>query len=113
MQPRNLPAVPALAEDDDELGELLLELELGAEVLEPHAASSATALRAAAVLRVALTDTSYVIAACAARKASDLAAALARTGSARVHPPKGCPKANGGRSRAKGGSPVLAALLHN
>jgi hypothetical protein len=58
MQPRNLPAVPAVPEDDEELGELLFELELGAAVLEPHAASSATALMAAAVLRVALTDTS-------------------------------------------------------
>jgi hypothetical protein len=77
MQPRNLPAVPAVPDDAGaELpDEPLLELELGAEVLEPHAASSATALMAAAVLRVALTDTSYVIAACAARKASGQAAA--------------------------------------
>ena len=58
MQPRNLPAAAAVL--DEELGALLLllEPEPGAEVLEPQAASSATALTAAAVLRVAFTDTS-------------------------------------------------------
>jgi hypothetical protein len=57
MQPRNFPAVDA--DVDVELGEaLLLEPPDGAEVLEPHAASSATALTAAALLRVAFTDTS-------------------------------------------------------
>jgi len=57
MQPRNFPAVDAVL--DVELGALLLpEPELGAEVLEPHAASSAAALTAAAVLRVAFTETS-------------------------------------------------------
>jgi hypothetical protein len=60
MQPRNLPAVDA-ALDDEPAGlllEPLVEPAFGAEVLEPHAASSATALTAAAVLRVAFTGTS-------------------------------------------------------
>jgi len=60
MQPRNLDPVAAAV--DDEPDGLLLEPPLdpafGAEVLEPHAASSATALTAAAVLRVAFTGTS-------------------------------------------------------
>jgi hypothetical protein len=59
MQPRNLPDVDAvLDEEPGALLLLLLEPELGAEVLEPHAASSATTLTAAAVLRVAFTETS-------------------------------------------------------
>jgi hypothetical protein len=60
MQPRNLDPVAAAVEDelDGLLLEPLLEPAFGAEVLEPHAASSATALTAAAVLRVAFTDTS-------------------------------------------------------
>jgi hypothetical protein len=60
MQPRNFPAASAAVEDG--LGVLALD-ELaepapGALVAEPHAASSATALTAAAALSVALTDTS-------------------------------------------------------
>jgi hypothetical protein len=60
MQPRNLDVVPAVLDDEPDglLLEPLLEPAFGAEVLEPHAASSATALTAAAVLRVAFTDTS-------------------------------------------------------
>jgi hypothetical protein len=66
MQPRNLLAVAPEADPD------ALELALGACVLDPHAASSAMALTAAAVLRIALTDTSYVKAATALRtRASD------------------------------------------
>jgi len=57
MQPRNFPAVEAVL--DVELGVAPeLELELGAEVAEPHAASSAAALTAATVMSVALTVTS-------------------------------------------------------
>src|ERR1700733_8233811 len=63
MQPRNFPAVAAVV--DDGLGVLapdeLAELAPGALVAEPHAASSATALIAAAALSVALTGTSYAM----------------------------------------------------
>jgi hypothetical protein len=59
MQPRNLLAAGVPPEDEPDA----LELAPGACVLDPHAASSAMALTAAAVLRIALTDTSYVKAA--------------------------------------------------
>jgi hypothetical protein len=56
MHPRNLAVEAALV--DEELALAVPELELGALVADPHAASSAVALRAATILSGARTDTS-------------------------------------------------------
>jgi hypothetical protein len=68
MQPRNLPAVAAWLDDD--FG--VLELELGALVADPQAASSAAVLTAATAISVAFTGTSKVMAASAARRTCDV-----------------------------------------
>jgi hypothetical protein len=95
MQPRNLPAVDAVLEE--ELGALLLvELELGAEVAEPHAASSATAPTAATVLSVAFTDTSYGHGSQRCEKEHRTSRRPGPGRSSPAYPARGCAKANGG-----------------